>query len=124
MPYAGDLFDVPSGKIGTIVTSLEMYAAPAKRPVPPQPGFSLRRVERPEPDWFRDLYRRVGENWLWFMRLKMPDDELVGIIQHPAREIHCLVHDGKDEGLIELDFAHAGDCELAFFGVTPPLVLM
>ena len=122
MPYDGDLLDVPPGKIGTIVTSLEMYAAPAKRPVPPQPAFSLRRVERPEPDWFRNLYRRIGENWLWFMRLKMPDEELNAIIRHPAREIHCLVHNGRDEGLIELDFAHAPDCELAFFGVTPPLI--
>jgi GNAT superfamily N-acetyltransferase len=122
MPYAGELFDVPPGKIGTIVTSLEMYAAPATRPVPPQPRLSLRRVERPEPDWFRDLYRRIGENWLWFMRLRMPDDELNAIIRHPAREIHCLVHEGRDEGLIELDFAHPSDCELAFFGVTAPFV--
>jgi GNAT superfamily N-acetyltransferase len=122
MPYAGELFDVPPGKIGTIVTSLEMYAAPATRPVPPQPGLSLRRVERPQPDWFRDLYRRIGENWLWFMRLRMPDDELNAIIRHPAREIHCLVHEGRDEGLIELDFAHPPDCELAFFGVTAPFV--
>jgi GNAT superfamily N-acetyltransferase len=122
MPYAGELFDVPAGKIGTIVTSLEMRARPALRALPPQPGFALRRVERPEPQWFRDLYRHIGENWLWFMRLKMPDEALIAIIQHPARAIYTLVHDGRDEGLIELDFAEKGDCELAFFGVSPPFV--
>ncbi len=30
--------------------------------------------------------------------------------------------DGRDEGLLELDFRVPGECELAFFGVTPALV--
>ena len=30
--------------------------------------------------------------------------------------------DGRDEGLLELDFREAGQCELAFFGVTAKLI--
>ena len=82
----------------------------------------MRRVETPDLDWFRDLYRRVGEEWLWFSRLQMTDAELAAIIQSPLVEVYALVQDGRDEGLLELDFREAGQCELAFFGVTAKLI--
>ena len=73
-------------------------------------------------DWFRDLYRRVGEEWLWFSRLQMSDAELAAIIHSPLVEVYALVQDGRDEGLLELDFREPGQCELAFFGVTSKLI--
>ncbi len=76
----------------------------------------------PDLDWFRDLYRRVGEEWLWFSRLQMADAELAAIVRSPMVEVHALVHEGRDEGLLELDFREAGQCELAFFGVTAGLI--
>ena len=84
--------------------------------------IALRRVEHPDLSWFRDLYRRVGEEWLWFSRARMSDAELAAIIQAPGVEIHALVHDGRDEGLLELDFRQHGQCELVFFGVTANLI--
>jgi GNAT superfamily N-acetyltransferase len=33
-----------------------------------------------------------------------------------------LVVDGRDEGLLELDFREAGQCELVYFGVTASLI--
>ena len=63
--------DVPAGKIAAVVTHLEMTARPAPRP-DPAGAWTLRRVEIRALDWFRDLYRRVGEEWLWFSRLRMP----------------------------------------------------
>ena len=73
-------------------------------------------------DWFRDLYRRVGEEWLWFSRLQMTDADLAAIIQSPLVEVYALVEDGRDEGLLELDFRVSGQCELGFFGVTAKLI--
>jgi len=35
---------------------------------------------------------------------------------------YALVHDGRDEGLLELDFREAGACEIGMFGVTANLV--
>jgi hypothetical protein len=67
--------DVPAGKIATVVTHLEMTERPALRPDPPGP-WTLRRVETPGLDWYRDLHRRVGEEWLWFARLQLADAEL------------------------------------------------
>jgi GNAT superfamily N-acetyltransferase len=113
--------DVPAGKIAAVVTHLEMTERPALRPDPPGPWI-LRRVETPGLDWYRDLHRRVGEEWLWFSRLQLADAELAAIIQSPLVEVHALVQDGRDEGLLELDFREAGQCELAYFGVTAKLI--
>jgi GNAT superfamily N-acetyltransferase len=113
--------DVPAGKNAAVVTHLEMTERPAFG-CEPQGAWTLRRVEAPELDWFRDLYRRVGEQWLWFSRLQMADAELAAIIRSPLVEEYALVHDGCDEGLLELDFRDAGQCELAFFGVTAKLI--
>ncbi|WFU40412.1 GNAT family N-acetyltransferase [Bradyrhizobium sp. CB82] len=113
--------DVPDGKIAAVVTHLEMTARPPLRD-DPVGAWTLRQVEQPGLDWFRALYARVGEDWLWFSRLRMPDAELAAIVQSPLVEICALVADGRDEGLLELDFREAGQCELAFFGVTTKLI--
>jgi GNAT superfamily N-acetyltransferase len=113
--------DVPAGKIAAVVTYLEMTERPPLRP-DPEGAWTLRRVPSPDLDWFRDLYRRIGEEWLWFSRLQMADAELAAMIQAPLVEMVALVHDGRDEGVLELDFFSAGQCELRLFGVTAKLV--
>jgi GNAT superfamily N-acetyltransferase len=113
--------DIPAGKIAAIVTYLEMTERPALPPDPPG-AWTLHRVEAPALDWFRDLYRRVGEEWLWVSRVRMADAELAAIVQSPSVEVYALVHDGREEGLLELDFRNLGQCELAFFGVTAKLI--
>jgi len=113
--------DVPAGKIAAVVTHLEM----TERPEPasdPCGAWTLRRVEAAEPCWFRDLYRRIGEEWMWFSRLQMADAELAAMIQSPPVEMYALVQDGRDEGVLELDFRERGQCELRLFGVTPKLI--
>jgi GNAT superfamily N-acetyltransferase len=113
--------DVPAGKIAAVVTHLEMTERPPLRPDPPG-AWTLRKVEIPGLDWYRDLHRRVGEEWLWFSRLRMTDAALAAIIHSPLVEVHALVQDGRDEGLLELDFREPGQCELAYFGVTAKLI--
>jgi hypothetical protein len=94
--------DVPAGKIAAVVTHLEMTERPAlRREIDGE--WTLRRVETPGLDWFRDLYRRIGEQWLWFSRLRMSDVELAAMIQSPHVEMYALVQDGRDEGVLELD---------------------
>ena len=113
--------DVPAGKIAAVVTHLEMTARPASRP-DPAGSWSLRRVDVPALGWFRDLYRRVGEEWLWISRTRMPDAELAAIIQSPLMEIYALTHEGRDEGLLELDFRGPRQCEFVSFGLTEKCV--
>jgi GNAT superfamily N-acetyltransferase len=117
--------DVPAGKIAAVVTSFEMLARPQprqERQDPPKIPWRLRRVVDPDLEWFRDLYRRVGQDWLWFSRLSLSDDALARIIRDPRIELYALAHMRNDAGLLELDFRQAEECELSFFGVTPGLI--
>src|SRR6476661_6991805 len=98
--------DVPAGKIAALVTHLEMTARPAPRP-DPAGAWSL---------------RRVGLQWLWISRIRMPDAELAAIIQSPLIEIYALAHEGRDEGLLEMDCREPGQCEFVSFGVTEKCV--
>jgi GNAT superfamily N-acetyltransferase len=113
--------DVPRGKIAAVVTHLEMLQRPA---LPPDPdgAWTLRHVHAPDLAWSRELHRRVGEEWLWFSRQRMSDAELAAIIHAPRVEVYALVHDGRDEGLLELDFREPNQCEIVFFGVTANLI--
>ncbi len=110
---------VPAGKIATIVTSLQMLAPPApeRRHCAVSENLRLIRMPRPSLEWYRALYRKIGEDWLWFSRLRMSDLALAEIIHHPAVEISTLQIDGQDAGILELDFRELGQCEIAFFGV-------
>lgn len=115
--------DVPRGMVAAVVTHLEMRAPAEPRPVPAPEGVSLRRVAEPAPGWYRDLFTRVGgQDWLWFSRLGLDDAGLSAILSDPGVEVWALEKDGRAEGLLELDFREAGECELAFFGVTPALI--
>ena len=115
--------DIPRGKIASVVTHLEMLKPPQPRDAPPADGLDLRLVAAPQPDWYRDLYRKIGaQDWLWFSRLQLTTGELEQIICDPKVAIHALTKNGSDEGLLELDFRQDGECELAFFGVTQRLI--
>jgi GNAT superfamily N-acetyltransferase len=110
--------DVAAGKVAAVVTSLEMFARPQLRPAPAELQLSLRHVERPALDWFRQLFRSVGEDWLWFSRLAMPDAVLAAIIHDPRVEVSVLMAGAEEVGLLELDFRVPDQCEISFFGVT------
>lgn len=114
--------DVPAGKIAAVVTHLRMFAPPAMNRRNDQTDMSIRLVPNPQADWYRDLYERVGEDWLWFSRRMLQTAALEAIICDPLVEVHSLTADGRDEGLLELDFRVDGACELAFFGLTPALI--
>lgn len=110
--------DVPAGKQAAVVTCLEMLARPEPRRERAAENWSLRRVENPDLEWYRALYRRVGQDWLWFSRLCMSDETLADILAAPGVEVYAFEVDGQPEGLLELDFRVKGECELAFFGLT------
>jgi GNAT superfamily N-acetyltransferase len=114
--------DVPAGKIAAVVTSLQMFARPPARPDRPDPSLALTHVQTPDLAWYRALFRRVGENWIWFSRLRMPDAELAAIVHDPKIEVHVLKSGDTEAGLLELDFRSDGECELGFFGLTPEFV--
>jgi GNAT superfamily N-acetyltransferase len=119
IPLALDGYtDLPPGKIANIVTYLEMRAVPAL-PRAVRPDLLVRQLASPDLDWYRALYRRIGEPWLWFSRAVMPDERLSRLIAGPATEIHVLERAGTALGFAELSRAAPGEVEVAVFGVVP-----
>jgi GNAT superfamily N-acetyltransferase len=111
---------VANGELAAVVTYLEIRERPHVT-VPDSP-LLLKRIDVPDPEHYRDLFRLVGAPWLWFSRLVMDDAHLASIIQHPKVELYSVVdQNGRDVGMLELDFRDPHECELAFIGLIPTL---
>ncbi len=110
--------DVADGDLAAVVTCLHMVEKPQLRPEIADAAWHLQHVVEPDTEWYRDLFRRVGADWLWYSRLVMPRGELEAILRSADNEVYALTIEGRNEGLLELDFREPGQCELAFFGLT------
>ena len=111
---------VADGELAAVVTYLEMRSPPEHN-IPPS-TLSLRMVEVPQPEHYRELFRRIGAPWLWYSRLLLDDALLAAIIQDPRVELHSVLDDaGREVGMMELDFREPGECELSFIGILPSL---
>ena len=109
--------------LSTVVTYLEMHAKPTA-PTPPRPAakIELMRAEMPPVSFYRYLYDTIGEDWLWYERRIISNDDLTNIIHHPDVEIFVLSFGGVPAGYGELDRRAAGEVELAYFGLMPEFV--
>ena len=115
------LVPVPVGSIAAVVTHLEMTERP-RMPPQPKPGLSLEHVLQPDLEWYRGIYRAIGEDWLWFSRLVMTDEQVQAILRKPQVAVYALREGGDDIGLVELDWREAPDCEISFFGLIPTAI--
>jgi GNAT superfamily N-acetyltransferase len=110
--------DLAPGKIASVVTYLEMLERPALT-CPSSPEVCLRRVEHPDLDWYRSLYRRAGEQWFWFSRLEMNDEQLASLLDRPANELFVAEHEANEVGMAELDRSNPPNVEITFFALYP-----
>lgn len=109
---------VPPGHLATMVTCLEMTLPPAIRPgAGLAPPWSLLALDRHDLDGYRELFRKVGTDWLWDSRLVMADETLAAILANPDVLSFALCHGTERLGMLELDFREAGQCELTYFGL-------
>jgi GNAT superfamily N-acetyltransferase len=110
-------YELPKGKLANVATCLEMLERP-KRPLKSLPsGYKLVSVDPGDLASYRDLFRQVGQDWMWFSRINMPGEELHGILTDPQVKSYALSNESKRLGMLELDFREPGQCELAFFGL-------
>lgn len=114
--------DLPPGKLADIVTYLEMRQPPVRENSNNPKDLTLLRVHCVALDWYRNLFRRIGQDWLWFSRLQLSDQELGAILSSAQIEIYALKSGSEDVGLVELDLRYPPDIELAFFGLVPDAV--
>jgi GNAT superfamily N-acetyltransferase len=110
--------NVPLGMMAAVVTSLEMHAPPLRRADPGNSDqFTLTRLGGKDVERYLAMYRTLGHRWMWFSRLIQPRESVAAILDDLNVMAFCLVCDGSDIGLLELDFRQSGECELAFFGL-------
>ena len=121
-PLPAGYHPLPPGHLANVVTCLEMTERPVLRPVPDLGSLTLERMGASDTERFRQLFRVIGQDIMWFSRLIMAEEKLAAIIGDPNVHCHALVRDGEDIGLLELDFREEGQCELSFFGVVPSAV--
>ncbi len=112
--------DVPKGKLRMIITHLEMTKMPnfphqSKR----AENLSIIRARQPTSRFYRFLYTSVGQDWLWYERSELADEQLEKIIKHPKVRIYVLYVNGTPAGYSELDCRLNNEVELAYFGLMP-----
>jgi GNAT superfamily N-acetyltransferase len=113
--------DLAPGKIAAIVTYLEMLERPRDTPTP-SPLVTLRKVQNPSLQWYREIFRRAGEPWLWWSRIEMADAQLSAVLNAPTNEVFIAENNGAEAGMAELDRSQPGQVEIAFFGLYPEWV--
>jgi GNAT superfamily N-acetyltransferase len=114
---------VGASRIANVVTCLEMTVRPqpgSTRGFPPR--YALVPFKQPDLAAYRALFRKVGQEWMWYSRLVMSDRELQDILHDPRVEVFALRERDEGVGLLELDFRDSGQCELAFFGLAPEAI--
>lgn len=122
MEFPDGITELPAGKLAAVVTYLQMFERPTARGLSSPDGVTLKKHVAPSVDWYRRLYRLVGEDYLWFSRLERDDAELAAHLAQDSVEVWSVQKGGADLGLLELEWQGAGDCELSFFGLSPELI--
>lgn len=110
---------IPDGHIPTIITYLEMNERPVVETL--RCPLDIIRWQKPDAADYLDLFREVGERWMWTSRLLMDEPSLYKAIHHEAVEIYTVRDEETRVGILELDFRHPGQCEIGFFGLIPEL---
>ncbi|HET9146496.1 MAG TPA: GNAT family N-acetyltransferase [Acetobacteraceae bacterium] len=112
----------PVDRVSVRVTFMRMDQRPADpAPVFP-PGAEILPAGVMSVAAYRDLYNRVGQPWLWWLRRMMPDEMLGRLLADPSTAIHLLRVDGEVAGFFELDASSWPDVNLSYFGLLPDYI--
>ncbi len=105
-----------------ITTYLEMRSREQLQPKRAGARFAVR--ERTERDWRfnRDLYFRVGEQWLWTDKRSWTDDQWKEYATAPALRTFAGHYDDVLAGYYELLRDSEGGIEIAYFGLLPDFI--
>jgi GNAT superfamily N-acetyltransferase len=105
------------------ITYMERTARPENgAPPPPADAVTFAREVDITLDAYRDLHRKVGEEWLWWERLALDDADLRAAIRHPATEIFVLRVDAELAGFVELDRSDPAAPAIRYFGLMPEFI--
>ncbi|HEU0119300.1 MAG TPA: GNAT family N-acetyltransferase [Bryobacteraceae bacterium] len=104
--------DLEPGKVASVVTYVEMRQRPAWIDAPfPGELTPLSPFDLPA---YRALFRKIGEPWLWFSRLRATDEELRARLGAPGYRLFTFE---GGVGLVELASGPGPGVEIALFGL-------
>lgn len=110
--------DLPAGKLVNVVTFMERLGpAPGAPSLPASLVLQTQRAVKLHD--YRGLYRRIGQDFLWVSRALMSDADLAEWLNRPTTLVQFLLKNGAPVGLVELDNATPGECEIVSFGLVP-----
>lgn len=102
-----------------VTTHLHMTSSEQFRPAHvDRDDLLLMQMQIPDLDFYRFLYRTVGEHWRWRDRLLMEDEALRQILAADTTHVHVLYSGGVPAGYVELE-QQGDDVEVAYFGLRP-----
>lgn len=104
------------------ITYMERTVAPGEAPVAPEGDTSLVLEPNMSLERYRDLHRKVGEDWLWWERLVLGDDALGKLIFDANTDIRILRVGGEVAGFAELDRGEASAPAIRYFGLMPDFI--
>lgn len=111
------LHDLAAGHIANVVTYLEMTSDPQLEVPPPHPDLKLERWLAVDQDAYFELFKAVGEPWLWSGRLRLSKNEVRNLFEDPQYQLYQLRRNEAAIGLLELDFRVESECEFSYFGL-------
>ena len=106
--------DLAPGKIAAVVTYLEMLERPTHTKIS---SVKLREIKNADLNWYRSVFRRAGEHWLWWSRLEMNDAQLSSVLNALTTQLFIAESEGAEVGMAELDCSEPGQVEISFFGL-------
>jgi GNAT superfamily N-acetyltransferase len=112
-------YQLPEGKLANVAHRLQMLEKPTRELLAFPNDLHLEPASSANPNAYRELFRAVGSDLLWFSRLIMPDEKLLDTLSNPGTESFELKRGKETIGILELSFRDMPDCELSFFGLVP-----
>jgi GNAT superfamily N-acetyltransferase len=118
MQLKNGYYQLPPGQMANAVTWLELKDL--SRPPEPQPqGLSLRRLLAADAALHRQIYREIGEPWLWSGLLQKSEAEIADYLGDGAILSFAAFSAGKPVGLLDLEAAPGEGVEIVYFGLIP-----
>ncbi len=112
-------YQLPPGKLANVAHRLQIFEPPQRPLVALHPDLHLEPAAKADPDAYRNLFRAIGQDFLWFSRLLMSDEKLLDTLSNAGTESFALKRGQNIIGILELSFRDMPDCELSFFGLVP-----
>lgn len=116
MELRNGYYQLPAGKMANAVTWMELTDLQREPPATPT-GFELRRLGPVDAALHRQLYRAVGEPWLWSGLIDKDEADIAAHLGAPGVLSCALIADGAPVGLLDLESTEEEGVEIVYFGL-------